>query len=102
VQPISRVLVARVTNLPPPGSECNPYAVVVLPHTVDAADLVEDAGPEVIWMCREMRSFAHVMTHTSHPENVYLAGSRTPLSIITLFCSQKTVQLMTASMVQST
>ena len=27
---------------------------------------------EVIFMTRELRSFAHVLTHTSHPENVYL------------------------------
>ena len=48
--------------------------MVVLPHTVDAASLVRDAGGEVIFMAREMRSFAHILTHTSHPQNVYLAS----------------------------
>ena len=33
---------------------------------------VRDAGGEVIFMTRELRSFAHVLIHTSHPENVYL------------------------------
>ena len=51
---------------------CLGNRIVVLPHTVDAAELVNAAGDRVIWMLRDPRAYVHVLAHTAHPENVYL------------------------------